>query len=148
LHQSTIEKIRLVFSASLNIEKEDLKDKVSFDNYGLESVKAMEITRTLEESYGKLPSTLLYEHQNIESLVNYLVSEKSESLIETHTHTRTVGISEADEPPTALNTFIQSLTSDELRLHIDKLNDNEVDNLLNNLLKNADSQMEQNSYES
>jgi len=148
LHQSTIEKIRSVFSASLNIEKEDLKDKVSFDNYGLESVKAMEITRTLEEIYGKLPSTLLYEHQNIESLVNYLVSEKSESLIETDTHTRAVGISEADEPPTALNTFIQSLTSDELRLHIDKLNDNEVDNLLNNLLKNADSQMEQNSYES
>jgi polyketide synthase PksN len=148
LHHSTIEKIKSIFSTSLNIEKHELKDKVNFDSYGIESVKAMEITRALEESYGKLSSTLLYEYQNIESVVNYLVSEKSEQFIEADSHSHTIRTNNADISPTPFNTLIQSLTSDELRLHIDKMNDNEVDNLLNNLLQNADLQTEQNSYES
>lgn len=160
-----IEKIKLIFCSSLNLEASEIKSKVSFERYGLESVKAMEITKSLEEIFGRLPSTLLYEHNSIDSLVDFLITEKPEYFInhldapidvagESNKNTgvaleEPISTPETENPPSILDSFIHSLSDEALQRHVNQLNDTEVDKLLSKLLNNkSESNMEQNSYES
>ena len=129
--------VRNIFVASLQMEDVDLKNKVTFDQYGMESVKAMEITHELEKLYGRLPSTLLYEYQTISSLVDFIFAEKQDVLkkqtdVEKSVENFPVTNLPAESGILKDNDF--EFSGEDLKQKIDQLADHEVDSLLNALL--------------
>lgn len=142
--------LQKTFANAMAMSPDDVGKKVSFDKYGLESVKATEITRSLSSLYGDLPSTLLFEHHTLESLAQFLVDEKPEQCrtiarrsANAHPAERMTTAVHSATPPTP------SLSENDLRNRVNQLTDSEVDSLLNNLLSNlANANTEQNSYES
>jgi len=58
----------------LEIEPNQIDVEQDFEEYGLESAEAINLSGDLEDYLGcRLPPTLLWEYQNIEALVQYLV---------------------------------------------------------------------------
>ncbi len=56
-----LEQVTSVFARVLEMQPEQLDPDLTFENYGVDSLVALELTRGLEEVYGPLPSTLLFE---------------------------------------------------------------------------------------
>lgn len=69
-----------IFADALSLKKEALSQHVHFDTLSLTSMKIIEITVRLEEDFGTLPSTLLFEHKTLESLARYLADEHGTAL--------------------------------------------------------------------
>jgi 8-amino-7-oxononanoate synthase len=60
----------------LEIEPNQIDVGQDFEEYGLESAEAINLSGDLEDYLGcRLPPTLLWDYQNIESLANYLASD-------------------------------------------------------------------------
>ncbi len=60
----------------LEIDPDEIEVTVPFDRYGLNSLAAVGLTGELEDWLGKkIDPILLYEYPNIESLVEYLISD-------------------------------------------------------------------------
>jgi 3-oxoacyl-(acyl-carrier-protein) synthase/acyl carrier protein len=134
---NVLEEVRRIFCASLRLEDADLKNKVIFDQYGMESVKAMEITHELEKLYGRLPSTLLYEYQTISSLVDFISTEKQDFLkkqIDIEKSEDDLLVTNLHAEPWILKDNVIEFSGDDLKQKIDQLADHEVDSLLNALL--------------
>lgn len=141
--------LQKVFSDALAMSPQELGFKVNFDKYGLESVKATEITRKLSEHYGELPSTLLFEYQTLTSLSKFLVSERTESCRKIATKSQNTRSSSATTISVKQSRNETPLSESDLKERVNQLTDSEVDSLLNNLLGSlTDVNMEQNSYES
>lgn len=60
------------FSALLRIPVHEIEAKAPLEQYGLDSVLAMRLTNQLEQTFGPLSKTLLFEYQTIQSLAGYL----------------------------------------------------------------------------
>ncbi|MFJ7205988.1 amino acid adenylation domain-containing protein [Streptomyces sp. NPDC098789] len=72
----------------------------SFDQYGLDSLISMSMVRRLEELFGPLPKTLLFEHVTVRELAGYLSAEHPDALtgLATATVTETVPAPPAPAP--------------------------------------------------
>jgi acyl transferase domain-containing protein/SAM-dependent methyltransferase len=68
LHQRLI----AIFADILKLDAEPMRVDDPFDRYGVESVTALEIVARLEQEFGDLPKTLLFEHNTIASLAAFL----------------------------------------------------------------------------
>ncbi|GAA1903115.1 hypothetical protein GCM10009716_11300 [Streptomyces sodiiphilus] len=68
------ERLRTVFARFFGRPAETLDADGSFSDYGMDSLSAIQLVRTLEPEFGKLPKVLLYEHDSIASLARYLVA--------------------------------------------------------------------------
>lgn len=129
------EQVRKIFSSSLQLAEADLKNRVTFDQYGMESVKAVEISHELEKIYGRMPSTLLYEYQTIDSLVDFILTEKKDVLGKIiEIKQPMVSLPVTNLPAVSENLKENEFSEDDLRQKIDQLDDQEVDSLLNALL--------------
>lgn len=67
-------------SAVLEIPVDRLDSNAPIENYGIDSVMIMKLTRKLEEHFGPLSKTLFFEYQTIRELANYLVNSHSQIL--------------------------------------------------------------------
>ena len=66
----------------LEIEPNQIDVSQDFEEYGLESAEAINLSGDLEDYLGcRLPPTLLWDYQNIEALTQYLAAENSRSNI-------------------------------------------------------------------
>ncbi|WP_148313291.1 SDR family NAD(P)-dependent oxidoreductase [Sorangium cellulosum] len=70
------------FAELLQIPASRLHPDASFETYGLDSMMATRITSRLEDEFGELPKTLLFEHQSLSSLARWLVEEHGPKLAE------------------------------------------------------------------
>jgi acyl transferase domain-containing protein/acyl carrier protein len=129
LHGRTTQYIKGVFSEFLQIDLDELNPQVTFENYGLESVMAVNIAARLERDFGSLPSTLLFEHQTIGSLADYLISERA-SDCESLLGRRSPETKSIDPLPITHG-------PDSIRMAINALSDTEVERLLAQLTENA-----------
>jgi len=68
--------VRSVISAALKISAGDLEDEQPFEEYGIDSLVSMNIVSALEPHVGKLPETLLFEHNNIARLAAFLAQSR------------------------------------------------------------------------
>lgn len=64
--------LRAVFARFFGMAEEDVDSGASFDAFGMDSLSAIQLVRTLEPDFGKLPKVLLYEHATIDSLAEHL----------------------------------------------------------------------------
>ncbi|MET9831647.1 SDR family NAD(P)-dependent oxidoreductase [Streptomyces sp. NPDC006385] len=64
--------VRSVFAEVLEMPEHLLDSRATFDNYGVDSLVALTLTKALEPHFGPLPATLLFEHITIERLAAFL----------------------------------------------------------------------------
>lgn len=67
-----IKYLRKVFSEVLKVQEEDIKNDLTFENYGIDSLISVEIQKRLSERFDGLSSTLLFEYNTIEKLADHL----------------------------------------------------------------------------
>ncbi|RDY32904.1 SDR family NAD(P)-dependent oxidoreductase [Lachnotalea glycerini] len=66
----------------LKDEKDSIEDETLFSDMGIDSLLGLEFHANLEKSFGELPTSLLFEHTNVKSLVKYLLENKKEKVKE------------------------------------------------------------------
>ncbi|CAH9068080.1 Acyl carrier protein [Pseudoalteromonas holothuriae] len=57
-----------------------LEDDVLFEKYGLDSVKIVELTALLENTFGTQSKTLFFEYQTVDEMANYLLKRYEEQV--------------------------------------------------------------------
>jgi polyketide synthase PksL len=73
LAEPTRDYLRRQFSALFKLPYGKLDPSAPLEDYGIDSVLAMDLTRQLEKSFGPLSKTLFFEHQTIDELTAYFV---------------------------------------------------------------------------
>jgi polyketide synthase PksN len=58
----------------------DFDPAVPFKELGIDSFRVLKILRRLEEDFGSLPKTLLFENVNIDDLTRYFVARHEQTL--------------------------------------------------------------------
>ena len=76
----TRELLRSEFSAVLKIPAQKIDVKAPLEQYGIDSILAMNLTSQLEASFGALPKTLFFEYLNIDELAAYFVRAHAPTL--------------------------------------------------------------------
>ncbi len=71
---------RRVLAEMLREKPERIAEDSTFDVYGVDSLISLEIRRRFEQDLGKLPSTLLFDHNTVRSLAEFLDRTKSSEL--------------------------------------------------------------------
>jgi acyl carrier protein len=61
-----------LFAQVLKMDRDELEEDETYENYGVDSLMVMEINRELGKVFGKLPGTLLFEQITIRQLCDYL----------------------------------------------------------------------------
>lgn len=69
------------FSLVLKIPSHKISANAQLENYGIDSLMAMNLTSQLEKSFGSLPKTLFFEYQTIAELSVYFVDSHQERLL-------------------------------------------------------------------
>ncbi len=78
--QDAVRYLKGLLSRVLKIDQERLSEDANFDVYGLDSLGVLDVNRELEKDFGRLPSTLLFEHLTIRALAGYLGAKHAETL--------------------------------------------------------------------
>ncbi|WP_149551205.1 SDR family NAD(P)-dependent oxidoreductase [Streptomyces marokkonensis] len=61
-----------VFARFFGLPAGQVDPAAPFDRYGMDSLSAIQLVRTLEPEFGRLPKVLLYEHPSIDALAAHL----------------------------------------------------------------------------
>ncbi|MGG1942590.1 type I polyketide synthase [Paenibacillus polymyxa] len=69
-----------LLSSSTGLPEQRIEEDKNLENYGVDSIKSMEITDQLEETFGSLSRTLLFEYPNIQSLTAYFLESHRDEL--------------------------------------------------------------------
>ncbi|MES2824532.1 MAG: SDR family NAD(P)-dependent oxidoreductase [Pseudomonadota bacterium] len=68
------------FSALLKLPSHKIDAQAPLENYGIDSILAMNLTGQLEKTFGPLSKTLFFEYQTIRELTDYLLKSHSEQI--------------------------------------------------------------------
>ncbi|MFC0498024.1 SDR family NAD(P)-dependent oxidoreductase [Streptomyces mutabilis] len=60
------------FGAVLKIPEARLRPRTPFEDYGIDSVRIAQLNRVLEETYGSLPTSLLFTYKDLDALARHL----------------------------------------------------------------------------
>lgn len=72
--------LRQLFSEKLHIPKHQIQLDETYEVYGVDSVIGMEITKKLENDFGTMSKTILYEYNRLNHLAQYLIKNHKEQL--------------------------------------------------------------------
>ncbi|UVM52813.1 SDR family NAD(P)-dependent oxidoreductase [Pseudomonas sp. B21-015] len=70
-----------VLSKLVNMAPERLQRDTAFDRYGIDSILQISLIQALEKRTGELSRTILFEHNTINQLTNYLLTEHRPALV-------------------------------------------------------------------
>lgn len=70
-----------LIAAKTKIKKEKLDVEASFGDYGIDSILILNITRSLEKTFGNLSKTIFFEYGCIQELAEYFLHNYTEILI-------------------------------------------------------------------
>lgn len=82
LKERTVEFVKTSFAKVLKMKPDDIDSEATFETFGVDSVFTLEITKNLEQTFGKLPATVLFENMTIEKLSQYFIANYRERLLE------------------------------------------------------------------
>jgi acyl transferase domain-containing protein/acyl carrier protein len=66
------DRLRGVFARFFGRPAEEIDVRATFDTFGMDSLSAIQLVRTLEPDFGRLPKVLLYEHPTLDALADHL----------------------------------------------------------------------------
>ncbi len=134
-------RVKEVFARVLEMPEDLLDPRATFENYGVDSLVVLSLTKELEREYGPLPSTLLFEHITIERLARHLATLGA---------AKTPAPQPAPEPrpgtsagPQPGGTETAAGPEPGIEQIVDSLSDAEVDRLLRQLSSVLEDQEEQ-----
>jgi acyl carrier protein len=76
----TREFLRNEFAAVLKIPPQRVETRAALENYGIDSILAMNLTNRLEATFGTLAKTLFFEYRTIDELADHFVSAHADTL--------------------------------------------------------------------
>ncbi|WP_445429502.1 beta-ketoacyl synthase N-terminal-like domain-containing protein [Bacillus atrophaeus] len=76
----TIQFVKETLAKSIKLSPERITTDTTFEKYGIDSILQVNFIRELEKLTGDLPKTILFEHTNIQELVDYLLTQHAEKL--------------------------------------------------------------------
>ncbi|MDX8047241.1 SDR family NAD(P)-dependent oxidoreductase [Gracilibacillus sp. S3-1-1] len=143
LQSKTIDYLKEQFANVLKINKDRIDHKATFEIYGVDSLVMVRLISHLEKEFGKLPSTLLFEHMTIEKLSEYFMVKHPDHLNKLFTplsvelmeeqsyqsHYEDVVAASKETQPFAT----EHLQTEEMENIVDRLSDEEVDKLFNKI---------------
>ncbi|HEX6095639.1 MAG TPA: amino acid adenylation domain-containing protein [Thermoanaerobaculia bacterium] len=74
LHSATVQHLTALFAGTLGIPASAIVPTATFDQFGMDSILGMQITKALEQGVGALPASLLFECQTVDQLAAWLTS--------------------------------------------------------------------------
>ncbi|WP_323072396.1 SDR family NAD(P)-dependent oxidoreductase [Mycetohabitans endofungorum] len=80
LTEPAIRYFKQLLSTTLKRPVEKIDSDGSFERYGVDSIILTELTTKLEQSFGSLPNTLLYEYQTVRELSEYFIRHHRDAL--------------------------------------------------------------------
>lgn len=80
LQNRAMKYLKDILSAITKTPVERLREEISFEDYGLNSLMIVEMTEKMAKVFGKIPVTLLYEYENLKVLSFYLAENYSSQL--------------------------------------------------------------------
>ncbi|MEV0636193.1 SDR family NAD(P)-dependent oxidoreductase [Streptomyces sp. NPDC050619] len=86
IERATAAYLTKLLSSVINLPAARIDPEASLEDYGIDSVMTMDLTRALEEVFGSLSKTLLFEYQSIEALAGHFVTahpDKVRALVST-----------------------------------------------------------------
>jgi acyl transferase domain-containing protein/enoyl-CoA hydratase/carnithine racemase/acyl carrier protein/SAM-dependent methyltransferase len=105
LREPTRRFLRDVFATVLKIPAERIETQAPLEQYGIDSIRAMDLTAQLEATFGTLAKTLFFEYQTIDELADHFVRTQAaalQALFGTNTVTATP-VAVATPTPVAAN---------------------------------------------
>ncbi|MEZ0115425.1 polyketide synthase PksN [Catenulispora sp. EB89] len=102
--QDGLAQVTAVFARVLDMAPEHLDPDLTFENYGVDSLVALELTRALEAEFGSQPATLLFEQITIRRLARHLSAEPAPP----------AGDAEPARPADDAERLVASLSDDEV----------------------------------
>jgi acyl transferase domain-containing protein len=78
---STEEYLKGLIGEELKLASDRINSSDRLESFGIDSVMISRINAQLEKDLGALPKTLLYEHETVGEIANFLVQEMREALI-------------------------------------------------------------------
>lgn len=70
-----IDYLQHLFAAKLSLTPQQITPEDTYENFGVDSILGLEITNSLEQDFGDLPKTLLYEKNTLLDLSGYLLKK-------------------------------------------------------------------------
>ncbi|MFI1761427.1 SDR family NAD(P)-dependent oxidoreductase [Streptomyces sp. NPDC020800] len=80
IERAAVAYLTKLLSSVINLPAARIDPEASLEDYGIDSVMTMDLTRALEEVFGSLSKTLLFEYQSIEALAGHFVTAHPEKL--------------------------------------------------------------------
>ena len=80
LTEKTRDYLRQQFAKVLKLSPQKINSQTSLENYGIDSILAMNLTSQLENTFGALSKTLMFEYRTIAELSDYFVQTYSQRL--------------------------------------------------------------------
>ncbi len=82
LEEKAVNYFTMLFSSALKMPAHQIEADAPMGEYGIDSIMAMQLTNQLEETFGSLSKTLLFEYQDIQALTGYFLESYRDRLIE------------------------------------------------------------------
>jgi amino acid adenylation domain-containing protein len=67
--------VKKLLSGALGLSVDRLDPEASFEQYGMDSVRILQITNELEKTFGSLSKTLFFEYQSINAITGYFLRD-------------------------------------------------------------------------
>ncbi|WP_429501189.1 SDR family NAD(P)-dependent oxidoreductase (plasmid) [Robbsia andropogonis] len=80
LMNETLTLLRQTLGKVLKLDPTKIRTSEKFEQYGFDSIMAVEMTLQLEELLGSLPKTLFFEYVDLQGVADYLLVEHAQSL--------------------------------------------------------------------
>ncbi|TCS93644.1 beta-ketoacyl synthase N-terminal-like domain-containing protein [Hazenella coriacea] len=80
LSTQTLTFVKETLAKAIKLTPDKIELEVSFEKYGIDSILQINFIRELEQVTGELPKTILFEYNNTQELVEYLVKNHSDQL--------------------------------------------------------------------
>ncbi|MEU9678028.1 SDR family NAD(P)-dependent oxidoreductase [Streptomyces parvus] len=78
--QQAVAYFRRLLASTIDLPDAGIDPEASLEEYGVDSVMTMEMTRTLEDVFGSLPKTLFFEHRTITALAGHFLAAYPEQV--------------------------------------------------------------------
>ncbi|MGW0889919.1 SDR family NAD(P)-dependent oxidoreductase [Saccharopolyspora sp. NPDC002578] len=74
--------LREVFAKVTRQDADDILVEEKLEHYGIDSIAIVDLTSTLEDTFGSLPKTLFFEYVDLQGVAEYFVAEHRDRLLE------------------------------------------------------------------
>ena len=80
--QQAVAYFKRLLASVIDLPADRIDAEAPLEDYGVDSVMTMEMTRTLEEVFGPLPKTLFFEHRTITALTRHLLETRPREVVQ------------------------------------------------------------------